>query len=152
MPMFEYDVLVNLYESLFGKDNVHVVLFEDMIYDRDSFFNNLCDVLGISSYIPKITSINLNAGPERNIFLKLRRFQNVTMSTRMHPDAMLPYIPLGLLSLGRRFNNDPKDAIKRYKQFYGKDAIEEIIRFYSESNGRLASKLDRDIVELGFIT
>ncbi len=42
-----YYRIINLYASLFGKENVHVLLFEDFVYQREKFMKDLCRILRI---------------------------------------------------------------------------------------------------------
>ncbi len=49
LPHLKYAETIQAYVNQFGIDNVHVFLFEDLIADHDSFFQQICDVMGISA-------------------------------------------------------------------------------------------------------
>lgn len=49
--MADYCSVYRIYESLFGKDNVHVILFEDLIKDPPGFVKRLTEMMGISDKI-----------------------------------------------------------------------------------------------------
>ena len=40
---------IRFYEELFGKDKIHILLFEDFIHDTKSYIENLCAILSIDS-------------------------------------------------------------------------------------------------------
>jgi hypothetical protein len=49
LPHLQYAETIQAYANQFGIENVHVFLFEDLIADHDSFFRQICDVMGISA-------------------------------------------------------------------------------------------------------
>jgi hypothetical protein len=48
--LITYNEVVLYYNKLFGKNNVHVLLYEEMLNDKDLFLMNLMDTINISSY------------------------------------------------------------------------------------------------------
>ena len=53
-----YDKVLSDYESVFGKDNVNIILFEELAKDSKEFYSKLCDVLDIPR--DKYSKIALN--------------------------------------------------------------------------------------------
>jgi hypothetical protein len=49
--MFYYDKLVDTYAELFGKTNVHLLFFEDLKEERQSFFQQLSTVLKVNTSV-----------------------------------------------------------------------------------------------------
>ena len=44
---YMYDRTLEIYRELFGEDKIHVLLFEEFIYDREKFIRKICDLLEI---------------------------------------------------------------------------------------------------------
>ncbi|NOY22483.1 MAG: sulfotransferase domain-containing protein, partial [Acidobacteria bacterium] len=64
-----YAEQVGRYLKLFGKDNVHIILFEDFKNDPLRCFKGVCSFLGISvEYEPKLVRYNTFALPGNKLF------------------------------------------------------------------------------------
>jgi hypothetical protein len=49
MPHLEYAQTIKTYMDLFGKENVHVLLFEDLVADQTGFVREICHIMGIDA-------------------------------------------------------------------------------------------------------
>jgi len=47
--MFYFNEVIDSYIEHFGKEHVHVMFYEDLLFERESFCNSLADILGIHS-------------------------------------------------------------------------------------------------------
>lgn len=54
LPDFFFNESINLYEKIFGQENVCILKIEDMHRKRDIFFSNLFNFLGIYDEIPGV--------------------------------------------------------------------------------------------------
>lgn len=151
MPHFKYDKLLTLYHQLFGSDNILVLLLEDLKRNQETFLNKIYHFMGIKEI--EITLEKTNVGPQLNSFLKLKRFLNSLMTTRHHPDQLLPYLPLGLITLGNLFGEN-KDASEkeRFENFFGTGLTREITYYYRQSNANLEKIMDRELTKLGYFS
>jgi hypothetical protein len=48
MPHLRYAETIQAYVDFFGIENIFVFIFEDLIADRESFFRNVCRVMGVN--------------------------------------------------------------------------------------------------------
>lgn len=61
LGLIDYANSIGIYESVFGRENVHVLLFEDMIQHKEEFADRLSGLLGIE------------AAPSRKLFMSKQR-------------------------------------------------------------------------------
>ncbi len=88
LPHLQYVETIQTYINQFGIKNVHVFLFEDLISDHDRFFQQICDVMGISA--------------EEGIRLVRGKFENNRWTTRQ-VEALENIVGSGMKSLFFRF-------------------------------------------------
>ena len=51
LDLFLYSEIVNVYQEFFGVERVHVLLYEDLLEDPDTFVHQLCVMLGVDPRI-----------------------------------------------------------------------------------------------------
>jgi len=72
--LFEYDKLIELYISLFGKDKVHIFLYEDFAENPNQFITLFCNTLQLD--VPKHLTFNRVNTRYSCIALQKQRFLN----------------------------------------------------------------------------
>lgn len=131
---------MSLYYNLFGKDNVKVLLFEELKFNPDSFGNKLANFLGISTYNtisnlkqPVVNSYNSDLNKYRRFRANL--LPNVTFSKYLPNSLIQKSKKLLIKYLSKRtlkkssINQAHMEQIRGYyKQFRG---------YYKQSNQKL---------------
>jgi len=72
--LFEYDKLIDLYISLFGKDKVHIFLYEDFAENPNRFIALFCNTLQLDA--PQGQTLNRLNARYSYIALQIQRFLN----------------------------------------------------------------------------
>ena len=138
-----YETLI-CYEKLFGKENVHVVLYEDFIENPEFFFSQISNIVGI----PKKQMLNnyfLNSkkNPRKRIsYIRAKYFQSrfypiLSDLWSLCPQFLKNYVrpKINKKSANEEVNNKLKDIL----------AIK-----FSKSNSYLSKKMDRDLSLIGY--
>ena len=73
---FAYDKLISLYSSIFGKENVNVFLYEDLLYDSKNFINKITKVFDFEIKCDEINFLKNNLAYQRYLF-PIVRFSNM---------------------------------------------------------------------------
>jgi hypothetical protein len=130
---FFYHRIVNMYVSLFGKNNVHVLLYEDFMHKKEMFVNDLCQILGTDAR----DALKRLDGPRerrRNTLRELRyhRFRtsllrDISISRYLPGGKQLKQMWLQFLEAGPPADSFMSDRWK-----------EKITGLYGEDNSRLA--------------
>ena len=130
---FFYHRILNLYASLFGKENIHVLLYEDFIQDREKFVKDLCTILRIDDR-EALKRLNGQRARRRNTGRELRYHQ--FRSSFLRDVAISRYLPGGkqLKRMWLQFleAGPPADG------FMSDHWREKIAELYQEDNSRLA--------------
>jgi len=69
----EYAETLQVFSDVFGKDNIKVLLFEQLVEDQDSFIRNFCSFLGVD---PE-HGVQLAAGHQRNVAWTQEQFDRL---------------------------------------------------------------------------
>lgn len=149
---FDYDLKLKYYESLFGKENIHLYLYEDFSADGEGFIKQYKKDLNIVCSVMPKARVNVAYG--RGI-LQLSRLINVFSREAMIYKYYLLHIP-GLHSLARRVL--PKlNKIKLFNKkatpeaLLGDDNIKFIDEYYKASNRRLSERYPLAFEKHGYI-
>lgn len=147
---YQYDRTLALYEDLLGPNQVHVLLLEDLRDDPSSFFAHLASIFGIDPQSVELGQPQLNIGISdrdlervriRNHFLT----DNGDLTLRTpSPLQLVPDSIGGLLAHmwpTRRYG-PTRSLIDEVRDRFGKR--------FTESNELLASRLGRDLGNLGY--
>lgn len=131
---FFYHRILNLYASLFGKENVHVLLYEDFIYQKESFVKALCQILGIEDHQEALKRLDGPRERRRNTGRELRYhrfrsgfFRDVSLSGFLPGGKHIKRLWTKFLEAG-----PPADG------FMSDEWKEKIAALYREDNTRLA--------------
>ncbi len=129
--MFEYDLLIKKYYTLFSPDKVLVLLYEDLQSDSESFLKNLSRFLNISSFIPTNINQKVHKSPSNKKILMMR-FLNRLRSSELNPKP--------LFTVNNNLINFMALVLSKVlldKEILSGEDIEGIKRYYYESNMRL---------------
>ena len=144
MPSFrifeklQYDKLIRYYFELFGKEQVKVMIYEEMLIDLNAFMSDIFDFIGVEKhYFNKTKStINISFSP---VSLFLMRISNVLCGR---------HVPL-FQKILTQF-----DKLCCYKIFHRKPSgfycIRKSCDCFKESNKRLAEFLNVDLGVYGY--
>lgn len=142
---FEYDLLVEKYISLFGKNNILILFFEELKISPNNFVAKINNFINLSSFQPSNINIKAHLTPD----IRFIRAQRVVNKFRKSEYNMFPFV-----SFSNYFQRYLKKVISLFLVFF-KDNHEfntDWIRdYYSESNLRLGLLEDKIPQEYGII-
>jgi hypothetical protein len=90
LESFLYHKHLSLYRDLFGKDNIHILFFEDLIYSKNTFVSQLSNILKIDS---KKTNELLKERHERQRNSKRQHMYHKFKSNYFHNMPITSIIP-----------------------------------------------------------
>jgi hypothetical protein len=137
LPSLNYYEVYKYYEKLFGKTNIKVLVFEDLLRDDNSFTNKLSCFMGIDKEIShdllnsKIENIGVSA--RFNRYRKIRRSLSFKIPFRKILSDKFCNSIESFLKKGRKDNIVMGDKVKG-----------EILDFYKKSNIELGKELHID--------
>jgi len=142
---FFYHRILDVYASLFGKDHIHVLLYEDFIHQRETFMKNLCQILRIDDR-DALQRLGGQRERRRNTGRELQYhrfrssfFRDVSFSRYLPGGARLKRAWLKFLESG-----PPADG------FMSDDWREKIAVLYREDNSRLAEAFGLSLDRYGY--
>jgi len=144
-----FDKLIGYYDSLFGKENVHVFVYEEFKKNPDEFLSDFCSKFELIVDLDKISYKPVNRGLRKGFvpllkFFNLFHFKPVGRKRFIfHMPGILRFIhsiviPMNKLGL---FGN----YLKTENLFDQKD-FEACKSFYCESNRRLADRVGAEVL------
>ncbi|NPU86171.1 MAG: hypothetical protein HPY65_16965 [Syntrophaceae bacterium] len=142
---FFYHRIASLYASLFGRENVHVLLYEDFVHRREKFMKDLCRILRIDA---DDALRRLEGGRERR--------RNTDRELRYHRfrDGFFRCIPLSRYA---PFGNALKRVWADYLEkgppadgFMSDAWRKRIIELYRDDNSGLASEYGLPLRDHGY--
>lgn len=148
-----FDKLINYYDSLFGKENVKVYLFEDFQNDPINFLTRFNVDLGLDIELNKISTKPINKALRRGVVL-LHRFLNLFYKKPQGRKYFIMHIP-GMTGFTRQLIK----RINHYSIFGGylsdrdllsPNDIRAIKSFYAESNRVLNKRLNLSLKDFGY--
>jgi hypothetical protein len=135
---FHYDRLVDLYREAFGNENVHVMLFEEFMQDREVFTDTLAQFLEIpESEFHSQNSVDKIAHPSKSArSLTYAKFR----SRFFRGTSLSQFVPGPCAELVRRYIKGGDRA----KVEFSPKWKNHITEYYSEGNGRLAASVGEE--------
>ncbi len=139
----EYDKLIECYQHLFGNDNVHVLLYEQLRDDPMRFIGKLCSILGI----PPEDGVKLIGTDRENVartqaevrYNHLRRLILPNLRLKKYcPDPLRKYF-LASLKRGQKHRLEIPDRWKK-----------PLRDRYSQSNLKLVEKTGLPLLKYGY--
>ena len=151
---FDYHGLIAHYDSLFGRENVHVILYEDFARDRDTTLATMHDTLGLTLGEGGPTrSGAVNASYRRGLIPMVRAANLLTRRSVTNKRTLLhlPYWYPARKWLFERLNRSAMFGTRpAADRMLGADLSEWIRERFHAGNRRLAERLGRDLESLGY--
>ena len=136
-----YDFIAE-YWSLFGKDKVTVLLFEELVNSPASFFDKMAAFLGVNCIPPPSAQKNKRPTKNQIAFYKLQaKFPGVRLSQ---------YLPEFVINFGKKILLGSSGL--RSKEELPFDVQERLLDLYREGNRKLQQELGIELGKYGYIT
>lgn len=149
---YEYDLLIDYYRSLFGKSQVHILLFEDLQRDPEGFFRSIADIAGVDfpkGFDPRRV---VNPGIPDRLVEYQRRLNfftpTVPSSSVRDPNPLQTPALRWLASVALRLC--PGNGRYSEKSLLLQEVAALVGNRYRPSNLRLSRLLGRDLASLGY--
>ena len=149
---FDYNLKLNFYESLFGKENVHVYLFEDFCEDGKGFIKKYNEDLKLTSEMLPSKSVNDAYTP---LIHNSVRIMNLFTRRSVLYKYYIMHIPY-VYEMARR----GLPHLNKFTSFSGKLTTEKLLgdeimsyihQYYLESNMSLSHRYDLNLKRFGYI-
>ena len=137
-----YSEIIAAYEQLFGRDRVHILMYENLAKDPEAFFKSLCVLLGIDA----LPTIRTHAN---------RRPTNLGFRYRSLRKRFLWNVPLGKFLPGpiqRGFRAALERSAAYAPPVLPADLTEYLADYYRQDNRQLAASHDLPLAEYGYPT
>ncbi|MFC1764318.1 sulfotransferase [Planctomycetota bacterium] len=134
---FFYHRLLTLYASLFGRDKIHILFYEDFVKNKSAFVRDLCEILDIDSS-KALTLLGERRERTRNSerFMRYHKMRNWLFWNR----SLSRCIPGGAAMKQQLFRY--LESGKPYSGFVSAEWKETIASIYAEDNTKLAEDFD----------
>lgn len=151
MDFFAYDGLIDYYESIFGRSNLSVFLYEDFCTDPYGFLSRFTAELDLDVDPPPVSPVNAGY---RSRTLALLRFVNHFHNREIPNSSCIVHIP-GLYRLlrtvGPRLDRLPlMGSVEELDDYLDAPAVTAIEDRYRESNERLEKNYALGLAERGY--
>jgi len=145
--IIDFNRLANFYSAAFGKENVHVFLFEDLASNPAKFYREMTSAMGISfdqnaSYIVNSKAMNPSQNPAqiKYMSLKSKLFSNFMFSQRM--PALKPVSNF----IHKKLQNVQARDIQ-----ISQDQLGILSSIYAEGNRELSQNFNLDLETNGYL-
>lgn len=142
-----YDRVINYYESLFGKDAVHVYLYEDFKNDQKGFLEKFNNDFGFIVTSKQISFKPVNIGLRKGLYYVLRFF-NLFSNNMIGKKALLVPLPCIMKIVFFMYNHFNKYKIfgkyMNSNNMLSAIDIEYIKNYYKNSNRNLAVRFGEE--------
>jgi hypothetical protein len=135
----DFDTMLRVYGDVFGKENIHVLLLEDLIADKREFVAKLCAIMGIDGEEGVkllATAHNEKRGSKLGYLRRRLGFLPNVAFSQMMPK---PIYDLVTAMAGGKMNPQISDEWRR-----------EIEDYYRFGNARVAASYDLDLRARGY--
>lgn len=140
----DYYKTISYYAGLFGKDNVHVLLMEELARDSGAFLRSLSGLLGIDGQ--ELSTRMKDAHDNRA--LSRARFESEKLSSRFFPFHRFPPVSMAIKLISFIKNKRFKDSPARVDFPSGwRDELETL---YSKGNRGLAEEFALPLEKYGY--
>lgn len=140
----KYFEFISVYQDLFGKENVSVLLFEDLVRNPIGFFDKLANYLGVDS--SNFQSSNLPQRKKRSTRRKLFYFK---LRYSLPDISFSQKLPSFVVRSWHRFLNNGK--VYREKTVLPPQLQGWLNEMFRQSNRKLQKELDTDLSKYGYI-
>ncbi len=147
LRIIDFNRLANFYSETFGRENVHIFLFEDLAGNPEKFYREMTEAMGITfddkaSYIVNSKAMNpsQNLAQIRYMSLKSKLFSNF-MFTKHFP----------ILKPASRMLHQKLQRVRAGDIRINPDQMAILSSLYSEGNRELAENFDLDLGSNGYL-
>lgn len=141
----KYSEQLKRYFHEFGRENVHVILFDDFLRDTTGEFAKVCKFLGISADFTPTFTIHNPAQTPRSVVLH-RSAVFIKIIEKSIVRWLRPIVPSGPAKLVRRILCIPwKLNMKRGRALVSIETRKELLAYYEQEIRDLERLLDRDL-------
>jgi hypothetical protein len=137
----KYTNQVKRYFDVFGRENVHVILFDDFKSQTEKVYTETLEFLKVESeFTMKHEAVNSNASTRSQILRKFLVYPSARLVGLVR--LLLPSrrIRAGIISMLNNFNTDTSKRVRM-----SPDLEVELYKEFSEEVGRLSVLLNRDL-------
>lgn len=150
---FAYLPLLQLYRRLFGRDRVHVFLYEAFNADQAAFIRDFCARLDLRCPHPLATHHYRNSSPPAPV-LRLVRSVNLFTAGRVLDKSRVIHIP-GAYWLGRGIGRVLSRLLAHTRRnglsgLLPEHRVRQIEEYYAASNVQLAAEFDLPLAQYGY--
>ena len=145
---FDFHNLIHTYESLLGKENVHVYLFEDFLSDQKSFISSFIKSHNLEIDIEKI-DFTKNNNSYSYISLFLARIINTFTRKNVLYKYYIVHLPF-IYEYAREILRRIKIFPVKSKSFINEELKQLIKQKYSESNKILINEYNLDLEKYNY--
>lgn len=145
LDSYFYHRILTLYASLFGKQKIHILLFENFVNDNERFINDLCRILRIdAAEASKLLCGEHERGRNTGRELRYNQFRTHFFWGK----SLGRYLPFGatLSRMWRNFLSKGPPASDFMSDYWRN----KIIELYREDNSKLAQEYDLPLKEYGY--
>jgi len=135
-----FNITVDAYYKIFGKENVHVMLLEQIKDEKDKSLKELCVFIGVKfvNFYPEKSSLNIGKGKLAGSLFKI--FSNLGLSDSTLASLKTLLKPLKKINLDKIIDRDVLTPNEK-----------SIIRsFYSASNYHTSNLIGTDLKKYGY--
>jgi hypothetical protein len=150
---FHYPGLIQLYQELFGKNKVHVFLYEEFRQDHLGFVTQFCQQIGLECDSESISWQRQNISYQRSTLALARLINHFTwrdvVDKRcwLHVPGIFQYSHKWLRSLNKRL---PLGGALTPEQVLGSNIIQEIDQLFCSDNQWLMQHLNLPLQKYGY--
>jgi hypothetical protein len=148
----DYRGLISLYDTLFGRESVHVFAYEELALDRDRLLQRMRDELDLDFATPAAIRNRVNRS-YRAPLLPLARFLNLFTGRSVAGKKTLLHIPFWYPArkhLLRQLNRLPLGEVPSPQRLLGPQGMRWIAGRVWESNRWLQARMAMDLRPLGY--
>ena len=140
--------LISHYVDLFGKENVHLICFEDMLNSMDKMLEGLKDFCGSEKVsFPAVVKEKHKSLTYQSI--KVLRFMNHFTYNFYRPSNIIPKV-IRTRNVRKVLEKCLDPFFSGKKQFYDDDFRAEVLNKYRESNRKLSEEFNLDLDKYGY--
>jgi hypothetical protein len=154
LDYFRYDRVVHYYQQLFGKDAVHVCLFEELREFPEPFLKNLADFMGVSPF-----EMDMKARRKKDnvafssISLSSARLINRFLGSTYNPAPLIPIWLVNAFMTGTFLRKADKALLSRLFPSPGildDETSRAVSLYFAEGNRALSGELGLPMENYGY--
>lgn len=150
---FDYAARIRFYDSIFGRDNVKVYLYEDFRQDGQAFVERMADDLGFDFDPNALSPDRSNVSLSRNLLPLARLLNRLTIKNVADKRCLVDIVPSHRIirALLAPLNRMPfSGGVARAADLLDAETIADIRRRFASGNARLAAERSLELARHGY--